>query len=343
MYDISQLVRSSRGLTRLGVAYAVIALGTGSAQFGVQAQEETSRYRPQKSASVRAEPESRPSVERQAPKSRDRWEESNLSAFKSPKGRVVLTNNPDKFRNRRGYSEVDPRTARPASRTPRTTYQYRAARNVKAVTGVRGIPADIKNHVEYFARQSDLDESLVYAVIRAESNFNSGAHSSKGAQGLMQLMPATAKQMGVRNPFDAGENIRGGTRYLAKLLERFDGDLQLALAGYNAGPEKVKEYGGIPPYKETRDFVRRVIHWRNEFDQGGAIDMTTAKAEAPKKNPVAVVSSNGDRSEYLVQFTSGHTQQAQKVVDDGAHYIIQYRGRSFRVKKSQIRSVTQGA
>ena len=340
MYDISQLARSGRGLTRLGVAYAVIALGTGTAQFGVQAQEETARYQPRQATAAPVAPNNQPAAERQNQKSRDRWADSNLSAFKSPKGRIVLTNNPDKFRNRRGYSEVDARTARPVTRPAPATYQYRGARNVKAVSVVRGIPADIKGHVEYFSRQNNLDESLVYAVIRAESNFNANARSSKGAQGLMQLMPATAKQLGVRDPFDARENIRGGTRYLAKLLARFNGDLHSALAGYNAGPEKVKEFGGIPPYKETRDFVRRVIRYRNEFHDGDVVPTT---AFASTKTGSSAIVSSGRRSDYLVQFTSGHTQQAQNVIDDGEHYIIEYRGRSFKVKKTQIRSVTQPA
>jgi len=341
MYDISQLAISSGGLKKLGVAYAFFALGAGTAQFGVQAQEESARYRPQQSTAAPAKPDNQRAVGRQSRSSRDRWEDSNLSAFKSPKGRIVLTNNPDKFRSRRGYTEVDPRTARPATRPARVKYQYRTARNVKATPTFRGIPEEIKRHVEFYSRQNNLDEGLVYAVMSAESSFNAGAQSPKGAKGLMQLMPATAKQMGVRNPFDAGENIRGGTQYLAYLLNRFDGDLQLALAGYNAGPEKVKEYGGIPPYKETKDFVRRVIARRNDFLDGG-VSVSTKVASA-KKGSSAIISSSNRHPDYLVQFISGHVQEAQNVVDDGDYYIIQYRGRSFRVEKIKIRSVTQPA
>jgi soluble lytic murein transglycosylase-like protein len=308
----------------------VIGLGSGSAQFGVQAQEENAQYSPQRSMATRAEPAIQRASERAS-------RQSDVVAFRTPKGRILYTNDREKFLKRRGYTEVDPYSAKASSRPERTTYQYRNAGKIRTVSNVRGIPEDIKRHVEFYARQNNLDESLVYAVIKAESSFNSSAKSSKGAQGLMQLMPATAKQMGVRDPYDVGENIRGGTRYLAKLLERFDGDLQLALAGYNAGPEKVKEYGGIPPYKETQDFVRKVIESRNSYyDTRDAADIRLASRE---RAATAIDRGQDRRTAYLVQFTSGHTQQAQNVIESGDDYIIQYQGKSYQVSKSLIRSV----
>jgi soluble lytic murein transglycosylase-like protein len=103
-----------------------------------------------------------------------------------------------------------------------------------------------------------VEEAVVRAIIHAESAFHPNALSRVGAQGLMQLMPATARRFGVGNPFDAGQNIRGGVQYLAFLLKRFNGDLALAAAGYNAGEGAVDKYRGVPPYSETQRYVQRV-------------------------------------------------------------------------------------
>ncbi len=103
-----------------------------------------------------------------------------------------------------------------------------------------------------------VDESLIRAIIHAESAYHPDALSPRGAQGLMQLMPATQKELQVEDVFDPLSNIEGGTQYLARLLNQFDQDVELAAAAYNAGPGAVKEYGGVPPYRETREYVRRV-------------------------------------------------------------------------------------
>jgi hypothetical protein len=121
------------------------------------------------------------------------------------------------------------------------------------------VDAGYESLVREHAQKHDLRPELVRAVIQVESGFNPRATSPKGAMGLMQLMPATARELGVLNAYDPAENIRGGTLYLRRLLDRYDGDERLALAAYNAGYGAVDRYGrDVPPYRETRDYVRRV-------------------------------------------------------------------------------------
>ncbi|HET9360633.1 MAG TPA: lytic transglycosylase domain-containing protein [Vicinamibacterales bacterium] len=112
--------------------------------------------------------------------------------------------------------------------------------------------------IQEHARRQSLRPELVRAVIQVESGFNHRALSPKGAMGLMQLMPETARSLGVNNPWDAAQNIRGGTQYLRMLLDQHDGNEQLALAAYNAGPKAVARYGRIPPYRETTNYVKKV-------------------------------------------------------------------------------------
>lgn len=118
--------------------------------------------------------------------------------------------------------------------------------------------ASIARHVEQYSKLHRIDPHLVMAVIEVESGFNNQAVSRAGAQGLMQIMPGTQRDLGLTAPFDARDNIEAGIRYLKMLMDRFP-DLSLALAAYNAGPGAVERYKGIPPFAETRGYVRRVI------------------------------------------------------------------------------------
>ncbi len=121
--------------------------------------------------------------------------------------------------------------------------------------------------IEQAAIRHHVEPALIRAVIHAESAFNPGALSSKGAQGLMQLMPGTARQLGVANAMDPKQNISGGTLYMAQLLKQFNGNIRLATAAYNAGPNAVKKYSGIPPYQETEVYVERVSILHKRYQQ----------------------------------------------------------------------------
>jgi soluble lytic murein transglycosylase-like protein len=114
--------------------------------------------------------------------------------------------------------------------------------------------------IKTISAKYNVDPRLVRAVVQTESNFDPQAESAAGAQGLMQLMPETAKELGVQDSLDPVQNLDGGVHYLKKMLDRYDGNISMALAAYNAGPGAVNKYGGIPPYKETRAYVNRVLN-----------------------------------------------------------------------------------
>jgi len=113
--------------------------------------------------------------------------------------------------------------------------------------------------IDQAAKESGIDSLLLAAVVQAESSFDPGVVSSRGALGLMQLMPATAAQYGTREPLDPGHNLRAGSRYLRHLIGRYQGDLELTLAAYNAGPGNVRRYGGVPPFQETGRYIDKVL------------------------------------------------------------------------------------
>ena len=122
--------------------------------------------------------------------------------------------------------------------------------------------------IETAAKRYDLSPELIVAVASVESRFDPFAESPKGAIGVMQLMPETAAELGVENPYDAEQNILGGARFLREMLDRFDDDLDLALAAYNAGMGRVQQYGGVPPFPETRRYLVKVRETVDELERG---------------------------------------------------------------------------
>ena len=135
--------------------------------------------------------------------------------------------------------------------------------------------------------------NLIKAVAKAESNFNASAVSSAGAQGVMQLMPKTAQSLGVQDSFDAEDNIMGGTKYLSQLLNKYDNNVTLALAGYNAGMGNVAKYGGVPPFEETKNYIEKVMNYA-KID----IDTSSYKLQNKNSNYKTIENSISDFTEY---------------------------------------------
>ncbi len=250
--------------------------------------------------------------------------------FMDAQGTPVLTNTPDEFSGRPEYVEVTlhyeqievPERFRTASAAPA------AAVARKKVNGDNSID----EIVEYYARRYALDPSLVYAIIRAESGGNRYAVSSAGARGLMQLMPGTAREMGVKDIFDPAENIAGGTQYLAKLLNLFDNNATFALAGYNAGPGNVRKYGGVPPFKETQDYVRRVKQYQRQVGKAGATRLAVDSSK-PVDNDYLPPES---KKYYMIVLDNGLTVAAEQVYPENDRYVYVFKGRSGHFAKEAV-------
>ena len=168
----------------------------------------------------------------------------------------------------------------------------------------RPSPADHATYAREIAeasRRYAVPERLIWAVIRVESGFDRRAVSSRGAQGLMQLTPETAAILGVRDPFDPRQNIHGGTRHLRAMMERFRHDVRLAVAAYNAGEKPVAQYGGVPPYPETREYVTQVLRY---YGAPGA-DLPIERAELRSNGVRRVVEANGSVTYTNIAFGGG--------------------------------------
>ena len=157
-------------------------------------------------------------------------------------------------------------------------------------------PVDLNSVVSAASDKHQIDPDLITSVIHAESGFNSRAKSPKGAQGLMQLMPGTASRLGVTDAYDPSSNVDAGTQYLRELLLRYNGDIIKALAAYNAGPARVEQYHGVPPYRETRAYVTQIVKEfnRKKLEQRAASEHPAQKTASHPATP-DVVASNQHR------------------------------------------------
>jgi soluble lytic murein transglycosylase-like protein len=142
------------------------------------------------------------------------------------------------------------------------------------------IPAAIEDAVRDASKKYGVDENLIKAIIKQESNYDADAVSASGAMGLMQLMPKTAEGLGVYDPLDIEQNVDGGTKYIRAMLDQFGGDTALALAAYNAGPGNVSKYGGIPPFTETKNYVPKVLSYKEQY----MLEQYFVQAKSTQKN-----------------------------------------------------------
>jgi Transglycosylase SLT domain len=189
----------------------------------------------------------------------------------------VVTDDIERFEE-----DLTPSTPEPAAAAPAPPALAPASSGAIAAfaRSPRATRQNMNDLINSISEHHHLDPDLINSVIHAESGFNPLAVSPKGAQGLMQLMPKTSTELGVSNAFDPQANVEGGTRYLRELLERYDFDLIKALAAYNAGPERVEQYRGVPPYQETRAYVARIV---KDFNRKKLAEKAKTKNSAAHK------------------------------------------------------------
>lgn len=179
---------------------------------------------------------------------------ADIYQYTDESGVVHFTNAPGPTVKKPQRVRTESRTAAPGSIA---SAQASAPSRQKETPGI--VPASYHEYINTACEKYGVDPSLVHALVKVESGYNAFALSSKGAMGLMQLMPQTASEMNVKNSFSPQDNVEGGVRYLRYLLDRYEGNISLALAAYNSGETSVKRWGTVPPFKETKDYVKKIL------------------------------------------------------------------------------------
>lgn len=288
-------------------------------------------------------------------------EASEQSYFVDGEGVPTLTNQPNRYRRRAEFREVK--------------FETRPILIAKSPDPVVLSGEHSRSHYFALARRyaelHGVDEAIVVAIIRVESNFDPKARSRMGARGLMQLMPATAAELNVRDIYDPEQNIAAGTLYLANMMKIFNDDIELALAAYNAGPGTVRKFGGIPPYRQTRNYVRRVQEFARKYTNGDmeliplkrskAIQHLAEKGITPKDVPpiyLKLLSAAAPKiaekvpprptpppeiPRLMVYFTNGVVLSAKSARVDGYNYYLELDTTQLIVPRSHIRRIVRDA
>ncbi|NUM56921.1 MAG: lytic transglycosylase domain-containing protein [Candidatus Hydrogenedentes bacterium] len=255
-------------------------------------------------------------------------------------GTPVLTNRIEKYEGRNDFTRI------------KINFDPIVRDRRWGVTIGKYTDTDIHKYVDHYAKLYKVDPSLIHAIIQVESRGNPYAVSPKGAAGLMQLMPGTARDLNVSSVFDPADNIGGGTQYISKLISLFNGDFSLALAGYNAGPETVRRYGGIPPYRETQNYVYLVNLYWDYFRKNGnsflytkfdpSLTPAALKAAAKKEREERMMTRLvGDtaRDRHDVKLASGLVHPADDVWHQGDYLYLASGGRTYRLREDLVVAV----
>ncbi len=287
----------------------------------------------------------------------DRSREKGLYQFQRKDGTLVFTNRPQKYRSKSEYKEVyfkkSANIQQPKNRST-SVKESGEASGYAIIVPLEPVHVSkkfehlykgktynyetIQKIVKECSQYYQVEEKLIWAVMESESAFNPNAVSTAGACGLMQLMPATAVEMGVTDIFDPAQNIAGGVQYLSRMLDLFNGNLDLALAAYNAGPENVKKYKGIPPFNETINYVKLVKSKLGlKLDANYYASRIGGKISSAKRNLQNV--SINTAKKYMVYFKSGLRQPADDVVEQLPYYYISYGNRTYPVRTELVQKI----